>query len=95
MGSVCRQHKLADISAFSPIERNTRWLVGRERSRRQHCHFHPAGEATPSRADRLVTVALRSACELVGVDLLDHVIVTLDGPYYSFAENEESAVMWT
>ena len=52
------------------------------------CHNHPAGEETPSRADRLVTVALRSACGLVGVDLLDHVIVTPDGPYFSFAEIE-------
>jgi DNA repair protein RadC len=46
-------------------------------------HNHPSGEVTPSRADRLVTAALRDACNLVGIALLDHVIVT-DAEHFSF-----------
>ena len=50
-------------------------------------HNHPSQDPTPSRADRKVTVALRQACRLVGVVLLDHLIVT-DSAYYSFKEAE-------
>ncbi len=51
-------------------------------------HNHPSGETSPSRADRLVTTALRDACRLVGVVLLDHVIVTATGASYSFRAAE-------
>lgn len=39
-------------------------------------HGHPSGAVTPSRADELVTRQLKSALELVGVRLLDHLIAT-------------------
>lgn len=48
-------------------------------------HNHPSGIPEPSRADRVVTVALREACTLVGVQLLDHIIVT-DTGYWSFRD---------
>ncbi len=50
-------------------------------------HNHPSGDPSPSRADRVVTVALRDAAELVGLQLLDHVIVT-PAAHFSFREDE-------
>ncbi|MGA3183623.1 MAG: JAB domain-containing protein [Candidatus Dormibacteria bacterium] len=50
-------------------------------------HNHPSGEVTPSRADRLVTVALRDAARLLGLPLLDHIILTARS-HFSFREVE-------
>jgi DNA repair protein RadC len=50
-------------------------------------HNHPSGEVTPSRADRLVTVALRDAGRLLGLPLLDHIILTARS-HFSFREVE-------
>lgn len=38
-------------------------------------HNHPSGDPNPSRADVQVTRQLKQASEVVGIDLLDHVIV--------------------
>ena len=38
-------------------------------------HNHPSGVAEPSRADELLTRALRDALQQVDVRVLDHVIV--------------------
>ncbi|HEX2027469.1 MAG TPA: DNA repair protein RadC [Nitriliruptorales bacterium] len=38
-------------------------------------HNHPSGDPEPSRDDELVTGRIVRAAEVVGVDLLDHVIV--------------------
>ncbi len=51
------------------------------------CHNHPSDDVSPSRADRMVTAALRSATQLIGVPLLDHVIVTAT-EHYSFRDAE-------
>jgi DNA repair protein RadC len=48
-------------------------------------HNHPSGDPSPSAQDRLVTERLRQAGELVGIEVLDHVVVGLER-YYSFAE---------
>ncbi len=48
-------------------------------------HNHPSGDPAPSGEDRHVTTRLRSAGDLLGVPLLDHLIFG-DGRYYSFAE---------
>ncbi len=40
------------------------------------CHNHPSGVSTPSRADELLTQALKAALALVDVRVLDHFIVT-------------------
>ena len=49
-------------------------------------HNHPSGIAEPSRADELLTSALRSALDLIDIRTLDHFIVA--GPLvYSFAEH--------
>jgi DNA repair protein RadC len=50
-------------------------------------HNHPSGDPAPSRADRLVTEALRSAAGLVGIPMLDHLIVAGRG-HHSFREVE-------
>jgi DNA repair protein RadC len=51
-------------------------------------HNHPTGDATPSRADRTVTVTLREAGRLLGLPLTDHLIVT-PADVYSFRERGE------
>lgn len=50
-------------------------------------HNHPSGDPAPSRADRRVTEVMRSACELVGLALLDHVVLG-GGSHYSFRHAE-------
>lgn len=50
-------------------------------------HNHPSGDPTPSSADRLVTVRLVQAGQVLGITLVDHIILGAGG-YYSFkAEN--------
>jgi DNA repair protein RadC len=41
-------------------------------------HNHPSGVATPSDADRAVTKQLADAGHVLGIDLIDHVIITSD-----------------
>ncbi len=48
-------------------------------------HNHPSGALHPSRADIAITDRLREVAKLVGIELLDHVILTVDG-YYSFSD---------
>ena len=52
------------------------------------CHNHPAGTLQPSAEDRMLTKRVVSACELVDLRLLDHVIITRED-YYSFANHGE------
>ncbi len=42
-------------------------------------HNHPSGDPTPSAEDRAVTRRLVATAQLLGVDLLDHVIVASQG----------------
>ncbi len=51
-------------------------------------HNHPSGNPKPSPEDRQFTITLRQAAELVGINLVDHVIIG-DNRYYSFREQEE------
>ncbi len=48
-------------------------------------HNHPSGTLETSRADRQITQRLREVAKLVGIELLDHVILTVHG-YYSFSD---------
>lgn len=48
-------------------------------------HNHPSGSATPSDRDRSFTLNLKAAGQIVGIDLLDHIIVT-ENEFYSFQE---------
>ncbi|MDX2051737.1 MAG: DNA repair protein RadC [Polyangiaceae bacterium] len=47
-------------------------------------HNHPSGDPEPSQEDVVMTLAIRRACEVVGVPLLDHVIVAENGAYSLF-----------
>lgn len=49
-------------------------------------HNHPTGGLEPSGADVLVTQQLKQAGEVMGIDLLDHVIFNRNG-YFSFLES--------
>ncbi|MCB5952361.1 DNA repair protein RadC [Enterococcus sp. BWT-B8] len=49
-------------------------------------HNHPSGDPTPSEADSVFTSRLTKICELVGIQMLDHLILG-ESTYYSYAEN--------
>ena len=49
-------------------------------------HNHPSQECKPSHADIRLTERLQCAFSAVGIDLIDHVIVTFDD-HFSFASN--------
>ena len=46
-------------------------------------HNHPSGNLAPSKEDREITGRLKQAGDVVGVQLLDHVIISSNG-FYSF-----------
>lgn len=48
-------------------------------------HNHPSGDLTPSRDDISTTERLREVGEMLGIDVLDHIIVA-DNRYLSFRE---------
>jgi DNA repair protein RadC len=48
-------------------------------------HNHPSGTLEASRTDLAITQRLRDVAKLVGIELLDHVILTREG-YYSFSD---------
>ena len=48
-------------------------------------HNHPSGVAEPSRADELLTQALKAALDLVDIKVLDHIVVA-GNVAWSFAE---------
>ena len=50
------------------------------------CHNHPFGKSFPSREDLCSTAKLLSAGEILGINLLDHIIVSNSG-YFSFLEH--------
>lgn len=49
-------------------------------------HNHPSGNPDPSREDIEMTRHLKSACDVVGVSLLDHVIIAAGGLATSMLE---------
>jgi DNA repair protein RadC len=49
-------------------------------------HNHPSEALIPSEADKKLTLQLRKAAGLFGVKVLDHLIVTPQNTYFSFAE---------
>lgn len=49
------------------------------------CHNHPSGATLPSRQDIALTERLKAGCQTVGVQLLDHLIIT-DETYTSFTD---------
>lgn len=48
-------------------------------------HNHPSGLLEPSRADIDITKKIKNACEIIDVNVVDHIIVSSKG-FLSFAE---------
>ena len=51
------------------------------------CHNHPSGNCEPSEEDINVTHNLERVGEIMGIELLDHIIVCRDS-YFSFADSK-------
>ena len=49
-------------------------------------HNHPSGNIEPSNEDKNVTLRLIKCGDLIGIEVIDHIIIG-DGLYYSFKEN--------
>ena len=52
-------------------------------------HNHPSGDPTPSKEDLLATERVKTAGDLIGIKLLDHIVIG-DHCYYSIAAHEFS-----
>lgn len=48
-------------------------------------HNHPSGTLIPSEADKILTQKIISAAVLFDIKVLDHLILSSNGDYYSFA----------
>ncbi len=48
-------------------------------------HNHPSGDPTPSREDERITQRIKNSGELIGIELVDHIIIG-DNIYTSFKE---------
>ena len=50
-------------------------------------HNHPSGDDSPSNEDLTITKQIREAAKIIGIDFLDHIIVTPHAKkYFSFAD---------
>ncbi|RDY29632.1 JAB domain-containing protein [Romboutsia weinsteinii] len=49
-------------------------------------HNHPSGSVEPSNEDKNITTRLMKCGELIGIEVIDHIIIG-DGLYFSFKEN--------
>ncbi len=49
-------------------------------------HNHPSGNPHPSNEDKKITSLLLNACNVVGINVLDHIIIGKDN-YFSFADH--------
>lgn len=50
-------------------------------------HNHPSGNLSPSESDHKITQKIKEAGQIMDIQLLDHIIVTAENEYYSFADN--------
>ena len=49
-------------------------------------HNHPSGNTNPSEADKQLTQKISKGGEYMDIKILDHLILTPDGPFFSFAD---------
>jgi DNA repair protein RadC len=49
------------------------------------CHNHPSGNTNPSQQDDFVTRKVAKACEILDLNLLDHIVLS-DESYLSYAD---------
>jgi len=50
-------------------------------------HNHPSSNINPSESDNKITQKLKEAGVLLDIQLLDHLIISTEGDYYSYADN--------
>ena len=51
------------------------------------CHNHPSCNTDPSESDIQITNKIRDSAKIMDLVLLDHLILTAENKYYSFADN--------
>ncbi len=56
-------------------------------------HNHPSGTLKPSDADRRLTSKILQAGQFLDISVLDHLIITPDDRYYSFADEGTLTIM--
>lgn len=49
-------------------------------------HNHPSGNTEPSESDKNLTQKLKEAGKIMDIRLIDHIILTANGSYFSFAD---------
>jgi len=49
-------------------------------------HNHPSGQKRPSHEDEVITKRIKTGCEAIGINLLDHIIIA-NNEYYSFSDD--------
>ncbi|MBI6119642.1 JAB domain-containing protein [Salegentibacter maritimus] len=50
-------------------------------------HNHPSGTLKPSQPDKMLTEKIKKAGKLFDIKILDHIILSPDGEYFSFADD--------
>jgi DNA repair protein RadC len=50
------------------------------------CHNHPSGSLKPSQADEALTQKIKEAGKYLDLPVIDHLIITGEDGYYSFAD---------
>jgi DNA repair protein RadC len=55
-------------------------------------HNHPSGDTTPSREDDRVTERIAQAGRLLDVRLLDHVVLSPSGDFYSYKQRNPACL---
>lgn len=50
-------------------------------------HNHPSGDTTPSKDDRVIWGRLDETGKIIGIQVLDHLIISPSGEYFSGKEN--------
>jgi len=50
------------------------------------CHNHPSGNIQPSEADIKLTNQIKEAGKIIGINVLDHLIISSNGTYFDFAD---------
>jgi len=50
-------------------------------------HNHPSSKLQPSETDKQLTRKIKKAADFLDIKVLDHLIITPNGNYYSFSDN--------
>lgn len=51
-------------------------------------HNHPSWNTNPSKHDVNITEKLKNACNVIEIELFDHLIITPQWDFFSFAQND-------